>query len=105
MCDPMITDIGPDPEWYWELRETQGRPWPLTVAMTRANHAALADRRAAAELKAALAEWTCPACGGPRECPDLPSTLAYRSPTCGYAEVAGGRWAHGPTVDRSFTRA
>jgi hypothetical protein len=97
MCDPFTIDQGPDWLWYAELAETRNRPWPPTVAMTRAAHAVLAGRRAAAERAAELeAErgpgWVCPRCGGPVQCPSLPATLAYRA--CGYSETSTGSWVH-----------
>jgi hypothetical protein len=89
--DPAEVD-GPGPEWYAELAETQGTPWPRGAHITRMSHTvglALARTR--------LPEcWPCPRCGGPKICPDLAATLPFR--VCGYAPVTPaepyGRWVH-----------
>jgi hypothetical protein len=98
MCiDPEVHVSGPGAEWYYELAETLGKPWPVPRSMVRATHRELARRQAEAEAERARLEaeaemWTCEICGGPRVCPDLAATLAY--PPCGYAETEDRTWVH-----------
>jgi hypothetical protein len=81
---------GPGPDWYRELAEERGTPWPRGAHITRLSHTvglALARTR--------LPEaWPCRRCGGPKVCADLAETLAYRQ--CGYAPGADpyGPWYH-----------
>lgn len=88
--DPAEID-GPSAEWYRELAETSTVPWPRGVYIARLSHTA-----GFALARAHMAvTWPCGRCGGPRVCPDLPATLAYR---CGYAPAdpadVFGRWVH-----------
>jgi hypothetical protein len=86
---PLADDGGPGLEWYRELAETLGAPWPWPHAMTRLTHA----RMTARAMERAPRTRPCPICGGPRFLPDLEATLPYTK--CGYAEVApGGGWVH-----------
>ena len=78
---------GPSAEWYREAAESAGALWPRPHIVTRTTHLI-----GIARAMALGPRWPCPKCGGPRVCPDLASTLAYRK--CGYAEVAGVGWVH-----------
>ena len=85
--DPAEVD-GPGPEFYRELAEDRGAPWPRGAHITR-----LSRTVGFALARAQMTQtWPCGRCGGPRVCPDLAATLAYRK--CGYAEVDGRGWIH-----------
>lgn len=90
-ADPAEVD-GPGPDWYSELAETRGAPWPRGAYIARLTHT-VGIARARTRLPEA---WPCPKCGGPKVCPDLASTIPYRK--CGYAPVTTGdpygRWVH-----------
>lgn len=81
-ADPAEVD-GPGPEFYRELAEVNGHPWPVPVPVTCPAHAA---------IRCASGSWSCGKCGGPGVCPDLAATLPYRQ--CGYAEVPRVGWVH-----------
>lgn len=78
----------PGAEYYRELAEERGTPWPRGAFITRLSHT---TGFALARAKMART-WPCGRCGGPRVCPDLTATLPYRQ--CGYAEVPGLGWIH-----------
>lgn len=84
-------DGGPSYEYYRELAETQGHPWPEAHAITRAQHAALTAPPSPPILAGRDDGWRCPRCGAPAIVPDLEATLPYR---CGFLELADGRWIH-----------
>lgn len=81
---------GPGPEYYRELAEERGTPWPVGAFITRANHLAGIGRA----RQCVPVRWPCPVCGGPEFCADLAATLPFRQ--CGYAPVADpdGLWIH-----------
>jgi hypothetical protein len=86
---PLADYGGPGPEWYRELAEFLGAPWPRPPSMTRTARAYMTARA----IERAPRTWPCPTCGGPRFLPDLKATLPYTK--CGYAEVPpGGGWVH-----------
>jgi hypothetical protein len=81
---------GPGPDWYRELAEERGTPWPrgaYTARLTHMTGFALARQRMPQM-------WPCPKCGGPKVCPDLAATLPYRE--CGYSPAGDpyGPWVH-----------
>lgn len=81
LADPAEVD-GPGPEYYRELADELGHPWPPATI----------TRTAAVACASGSWAWTCGKCGGPGVCPDLAATLPYRQ--CGYAEVDGLGWVH-----------
>lgn len=89
--DPAEVD-GPGAEYYRELAETRGAPWPRGIHITRLSHTAGIARARGLMPRV----FPCPLCGGPQICPDLAATIPYRS--CGYAAVDPaepfGPWVH-----------
>ncbi len=81
---------GPGPDWYRELAEECGTPWPRGAHLTRLSHTV---GFALARAKMART-WPCGRCGGPKICPDLTATLPYR--LCGYGPAGDpyGPWVH-----------
>jgi hypothetical protein len=107
IIDPGDVDTMPGWEWYREQRDELAdervdrgeRRRRHTMADDLAGLRQLAAqaglpevlREIDAEL-AAIGEWRCPACGGPRTVADLSDTLRY--PACGYGLTGTGQWGH-----------